>query len=248
MTPQSPVAETDAIILCGGRGTRLGDVTAKTPKPLLPVGESPFLLRRLLALRDEGVRRIILSTHVFAEQFDAFQREYADLFPELTIIREPEPLGTGGALRFAASAVRSPLCVAMNGDSWVEQPLAPLLTAHLARGRAFTMTVIRADRVEGDTRQKGLVMLGPHQEILGFSTGTATSGWINAGLYVINTALLTQWPRDSYDVERRFLALVPSSERYAFRSDGRLVDIGTPDVYARGETVLASLPDVTRRP
>ena len=239
----SSLAECDVVILCGGRGTRLGALTTTTPKPLLPVGgKTPFLVRRMLALRQEGVTRIILSTHVFSEQFDALQREYRDGLPQIHIVREPEPLGTGGGLRFALSAVQTPYCLAMNGDSWVEQPLTPVLEAHHQHGRAFTMTVVDAAQVEGNSRQKGLVRVGAQREVLGFSTGDATSGWVNAGLYAITTSRLAQWPTTAYDLERQFLRLVPPSQSYAFPCAGRLIDIGTPDVYARGAELLTTLP------
>lgn len=225
---------TDVVILCGGRGTRLGALSAGRPKPLLPVGGRPFLLHILQHLQGEGFARVILAAHYLAEQFEAFARAHRDLGLELELLVEPEPLGTGGALRHAASAVRSPVFVALNGDSWGFGPVAPLLLEHGRGDRRLTMVVVRAGRLEGGARSKGLVSLGARGEILGFETGDgAAEQWVNAGCYVLDRAAVRAWPAGSYDLEQRLLSLVPPGTGFAWRSEGSLLDIGTPDCYAK---------------
>lgn len=232
---------TDVVILCGGRGTRLGTLTADTPKPLLPVGGVPFLLHRLTALKQEGVSRVILAAHYLAHRFREFAQEYAEALPHVAVVEEPLPLGTGGALRFAAQYVRSSVFIALNGDSWMAQPVSPVLAEHARRDRAFTMVVVRAERVEGMARNKGLVSLGPGRTVIGFSTGDAgPDRWVNAGLYVIERDLVSGWPSGRYDLERNFMSLVPPGEGRAFCSDERLLDIGTPDCYERANRILSS--------
>ena len=231
----------DAIVLCGGPGTRLGALTAATPKPLLPVGGSPFLLRRLMAMRREGVGRIILAVQYLASRFHEFLRDYADCLPNVTLVEEHSPVGTGGALRHAATHVESTRCVALNGDSWIAQPLAPVITQHVQTGGTFTMVVVQASRVEGGVRHKGLVSLGPRDAMLGFTTGDGTDdGWVNAGCYVLNTDLALGWPEGRYDLESRVLSLVPAGQGYTFRSNESLLDIGTPDCYERANRAFAS--------
>ncbi len=231
--------ETDVVVLCGGRGTRLGALTADVPKPLLPVRGAPFLLHRLLALRQEGCARFVLAAQYLAEQFRAFARTYADWLPDVTVIEEPEPLGTGGALRHAVGQVRSSLFLVVNGDSWGLQPVAPVVSAHRRTSALFTMVVVRADRVAGGARAKGLVTIGPQDEIVGFSTPSTTGeGWVNAGCYVVNTELVLGWPSGRYELEREFMALVPAGRGRVFRSKGALLDIGTPDCYARAERLM----------
>lgn len=227
---------TDVVILCGGRGTRLGALSASRPKPLLPVGGRPFLLHILQRLKAEGFARVILAAHYLAEQFEAFVRAHRDLGVELELLVEPEPLGTGGALRHAASAVRSPVFVALNGDSWGFGPVAPLLREHGRGERRLTMVVVRAGRMEGGARNKGVVSLGTRGEILGFETSDAApEQWVNAGCYVLDRAMVQAWPEGSYDLEQRFLSLVPPGAGSAWRSEGSLLDIGTPDCYAEAE-------------
>lgn len=222
----------DVVLLCGGRGTRLGALTASTPKPLLPVRGEPFLLRRLRALRAEGFARVVLAVHYLAPQFRAFVRTYAEECPEMMVVEEPIPLGTGGALRHAVRQVRSPVFMALNGDSWGVKAVAPVLEAHAARGARMTMVVVRAEQVEGNTRHKGRLTLGPTGEIQGCATADASGPqWVNAGVYALDRELVQGWPEGSYDLEQQLPSLVPRGSGWAFASEEPLLDIGTPDCY-----------------
>ncbi len=223
---------TDVIVLCGGRGTRLGSLTTSTPKPLLSVRGEPFILQRLRALRAEGFQRMLLAVHYLAPQFHAFARTHAGEFPDLTVVEEPIPLGTGGALRHAVRQVRSSVCVALNGDSCGVKTLTPVLEAHARREARFTMVVVRAEQVKGNAHHKGMVTLGPDEEIRGFATGDASGPqWVNAGIYALDCELVQGWPEGSYDLEQQFLSLVPRGSGWAFASEESLLDIGTPDCY-----------------
>jgi len=194
----------------------------------------------LLALKQEPVGRIVLAVHHLAGQFHDFLNLYRDLLPLVTVVEEPIPLGTGGALRHAAHQVRSRTFVALNGDSWLLQPLGPVMAQHAARRRAFTMVVVRANHVHGGVRAKGLISIGPQDEILGFSTGDSQGqGWVNGGCYVIETHAVLGWPAGSYDLERRFMSLVPQGQGGAYRSTGSLLDIGTPECYALAHRLLS---------
>jgi mannose-1-phosphate guanylyltransferase len=99
------------VVLCGGKGQRLGSLTQDIPKPLLPIAGAPFLLRLLHQWKKEGVKRFILSTHVFADQFRGFAQKNSNL-AEIIVVEEPQPLGTG-------QAVQSESFLAANGDSYV---------------------------------------------------------------------------------------------------------------------------------
>lgn len=229
---------TDVVILCGGRGTRLGALTADTPKPLLLVAGLPFLLRRVMALRREGFSRILLATHYLAGRFHEFAERYAQAVPGLIVIEEPAPLGTGGALRHASQCVRSPVFVALNGDSWMAQPAAPVLAEHGQGNRLMSMVVVHAGRVEGSRRAKGIVTFSAEGQILGFSTGEAGAEvWVNSGLYVLDRTLVQSWPEGSYDLESHVRELVPSGG-FVFPSEEALLDIGTLECYARAQHAL----------
>lgn len=227
--PLTP-STTDVVLLCGGRGTRLGALTAAVPKPLLPAGDRPFLTHLLDRLQQEGFRRFVLAAHYLAEAVQQFAHEHANI--DLTVVIEPEPLGTGGALRHAMRAVRSPQCVALNADSWVTQPLAPVLEQHGREATALTMVAVEASQVEGGAAGKGRLQLGAHGELLGLSTGSALDGGlVNAGIYVIDTAWAAGWPDGRYDLEAMLPSLIRGQAAGVFRSAGQLLDIGTPACY-----------------
>ena len=95
------------------------------------------------------------------------------------------------------------------------------------------MVVVRARCVEGGAKAKGVVSIGGHDEITGFTTGEAESEeWVNSGLYVLERGRVATWPAGSYDLEPCFGSLVPRGQGRAFRSEGSLLDIGTPECYA----------------
>ncbi len=241
LVPVVPSA-TDVVILCGGKGTRLGSLTARTPKPLLPVGKDPFLLRLISRMAEEGFTRFILAAHYLPEKFRGFLSAYNSRFPETHLVVEPQPLGTGGALRHAVIHVRSSTFIVANGDSWVSQPLAPVLEQHGKVGRAFTVVAVAASQVEGGALHKGVWKVGPRGEVVGFATDESVhDGWVNAGVYVMDRAMVASWPVGHYSLEENLPALLNGREAGVFCSQGRLLDIGTPAVYERAHRVLESV-------
>lgn len=232
MTAALIPATTDLMVLCGGRGTRLGSLTDQTPKPLLPVGDRPFLLHLLLRMKREGFTRVILSAHYRAEQFQRFLSTYGDLVPDVQLVVEPEPLGTGGALRYAMEQVRSSVFVVLNGDSWVWQPVASVLAEHQRVQRACTIVAVQASHVTGRALNKGRLQIGANDRLEDVTTQeTVTDGWVNAGIYVLDRAMVASWPKGSYSLEATLPTLVKGYHAGVFRSQGRLLDIGTPECY-----------------
>lgn len=232
-------ANTDVVILCGGKGTRLKSLTAAIPKPLLPVRNEPFLLRLLARLQQEGFRRFILAAHYLPHQFELFLEEYRPRLKGVHLTIEPEPLGTGGALRHAADYVASSQFVVLNGDTWVQQPMAPVLEEHVKMKRDFSVVVVPANRVEGEPLKKGVWKLGPAGELLGFETQESVSeGWVNAGCYLLSRGMVASWPVGSYSLEANLPVLLNGRRSGVYRSEGRLLDIGTPQTYGRAAELL----------
>lgn len=232
---------TDVVILCGGKGTRLKSLTDAIPKPLLPVNGEPFLLRLLLRLRKEGFSRFILAAHYLSQKFELFLEENRARLKGVQVLIEPEPLGTGGALRHAVGQVDSPHFLALNGDSWVDQALAPVVAEHVRTGWQATVLAVRAEHVEGKALQKGLLRLGDQREVLGFDTPeSAEGGWVNGGCYLFERSAVAAWPPGSYGLEPRWTELLAGKRVGAYCSEGRLLDIGTPEIYGRAAEVLES--------
>lgn len=232
----------DAVVLCGGKGKRLGPLTQRTPKPLLFVGGRPFLFHLLSSLRGQGFRRFILATHYLSEKFQDFLAAYALIFDNCTVVCEKEPLGTGGALRNAVMYVRSSFFIALNGDSYIPQPLAPVLDHHTQTENSFTMVAARAENVVGGVENKGAVRLGAGGAIVGVVPGGKSEGWVNAGIYVLDRATVLSWPTGQYDLESHLMSLLGGRKGQVFCSDAQLLDIGTPECYAQADQHLA-FPD-----
>jgi NDP-sugar pyrophosphorylase family protein len=134
-----------AAILCGGLGTRLGALTAATPKPLLPVGERPFLDILLGELGQAGVTRILLLAGFMAERI----ADYAAATPvtkrfglAVDVAAEPYPAGTGGALWHARDRLDERFFL-LNGDSWFDIPLGDLGERLAAEESAIGVVALR---------------------------------------------------------------------------------------------------------
>lgn len=223
----------DMVVLCGGRGQRLGALTAEVPKPLLHVGESPFLLRLLLQWRGEGVNRFILAAHHLAAQFQEFIQRYACQVGQVSIVVEREPLGTGGALKNAASKITTPTFFVANGDSYVSQPLLPVLRIHQHQELPFTLVAIPPNHVVGGARQKGRLLTDADSRLLAFTTeAEVDDGLVNAGLYVMGRLEMERWPLGRYDLESVILPYRNDSSVNVYKSSGRLLDIGLPHHYS----------------
>lgn len=239
MTP----TDLDVLVLCGGRGTRLGALTADTPKPLLPVEGRPFLWWFLRHWQAEGCRRFVLAAHYRQEQVAAFLQTYRREFPNARLVAEPEPLGTGGALRHAADHAQALTLLVLNGDSWVSQPLQPVLDDHVRRRRQFTAVAVKTSQVARTAARKGVWQVGPDGRVEQFATADAASdGWVNAGVYVVDRDLVRAWPRGAYSMEQQFPALLAGRRAGVFRSEGRLLDIGTPECYTGAAEWLTVQP------
>ncbi|MBI3318706.1 MAG: NTP transferase domain-containing protein [Candidatus Omnitrophica bacterium] len=233
--------DVDVVILCGGKGSRLGALTRRTPKPLLPIGGEPFLSLLLKKLKQEGFSRFALAIHHRADCFEEFLGRYRTRFPGLRLVLEPLPLGTGGALKNALSFIQSSTWVALNGDSWVEQTLRPVLEAHERQERDFTGVAVQANRVVGAPVEKGFWHSDPSGKGLEFSSRPLQGeGWVNAGAYVLSRSLVASWPGGAYSLETHLGSLLEGRRKGLFYSQGRLLDIGTPDCLAQADLFLKS--------
>ena len=230
----------DAIILAGGRGTRLQSVVSDVPKPMAPVNGRPFLDYQLALLARSGlVRKAVLALGYQADKvIDHYRLAGAPL--PLDFVVEEEALGTGGALRFALAATDSDRVLALNGDSLFRWDLSALLDTHLALGAAATLAVVGVP----DTSRYGAVDVSDGL-VRAFVEKTETSGpgLINAGLNMFERSVLEAIPEGRFlSVEQEVFPQLASVGRLGaavFSSD--FIDIGLPETYAAAATVLPAM-------
>lgn len=230
------------VVLCGGLGTRLRPVVAEVPKVLAPVAERPFLGYLLDHLRGQGVREVVLSTGYRGDLVRAYAGDGARWGVQVRYAEEPEPLGTGGALRFTAEAVGLHTSFfVMNGDTFFSGSLGRLARFHRERSEAIaSMALVRVERPD----RYGTVALEPERgRVVGFAEkqlGHEGGGWINAGVYVLEPELIADIPAGrKSSLEGNVFPRWIDQGLYGCPFEGAVfLDIGTPEDYARAPAVL----------
>lgn len=245
MHPASKNPETRAlpvVVLCGGLGTRLHAVMAGRPKVLAPVAGRPFLFYLVQSLVGQGFTDIILSTGHLGGMVEAYAGTGEAWGARLRYAREPAPLGTGGGIRFAAEAagLNGPI-IALNGDTFFSGSLERLVSFHQGlSGARASMALVSVDR----PRRYGTVRFSPETGIVESfkekQAGASSPAWINAGVYVLEPALVESIPRDQYlSLEQEvFPGLVGRDLRACPFPDAAFLDIGTPEDYERAAGFL----------
>jgi mannose-1-phosphate guanylyltransferase len=237
-------ARTAAVVLVGGQGSRLRPLTLTTPKPMLPTAGVPFLAHLLSRIAAAGIRRVVLGTAYRAEVFEAFLGEQTtggleDL--ELECCPEPEPLGTGGGIRFAAEALEPGYdeVVVFNGDILSGVDVRAVVGEHRAAGADATLHLVRVP----DPTAFGCVPTDADGRVLAFLEKTLTppTDQVNAGCYVFRRDVLDAIPAGRpVSVEREtFPGLLQSGRRLqAHVESSYWLDLGTPASFVRGSADL----------
>lgn len=230
-----------AVILGGGRGTRLGPLTATTPKPLLEIAGRPFVVHLLEELARFGFEDVVLLVGPFEAAYRRLLGDGADLELKLTFLPEPFPAGTAGALRFAEDRL-SPSFLLLNGDSWFDVNYLDLVSA--ADGTDGIGTI--ALRAVADVARYGRVTLDG-ERIVGFAEKAAAGpGAINAGAYWLSRRVFDWIGEPPVSLENDVLPVLAARGLLRGRvHEGRFIDIGTPESFAEAQRVLA---DWRRRP
>ena len=228
----------EAIVLAGGLGTRLRSVVSDVPKPMARVAGRPFLELLLAHLARNGFDRVVLSVgHMAGVILDHFGTAWRGL--EIDHAIESEPLGTGGAIRAALARCDGEHAYVFNGDTYLALDCAgtDALWARTQR------PIIVGRRVE-DTARYGRLDVDADGRILRFLEKDASGGpgLINAGCYVLPRAIADDFPaaeRFSFEVD--YLREAVARRIFlAHPTDAEFIDIGTPDDYARAQTLLAA--------
>lgn len=224
----------DAVVLVGGFGTRLRPLTLTRPKQMLPVVDRPMIEHVVGRLGQQGITRAVLSLGYRPDAFEAAYPESHCAGVELFYAVEPEPLDTAGAIAFAARMAEiQDTFMAVNGDVISDFPLVELVDAHKGNDGAATIALTPVE----DPSRYGVVVRDPDGRVQAFvekpPADEAPSRWINAGMYVLDLAVLDLIPGDRpASIEREtFPVLVQEGLLYAVANDGFWVDAGTPAAY-----------------
>jgi NDP-sugar pyrophosphorylase family protein len=212
-----------AVVLAGGRGTRLGGLTQSTPKPLLPVGGRPFIEWVLMNLARHNVKRVILAVGYRSEAFEKWQEGY-DGAVEVTMFFEDEPLDTGGALTLMVGLLDDALFV-LNGDTLFDVPFGELglMLDHPSVGAAMAL------RSVPDAGRYGCVTI-QEEKVTGFDEKRhGGPGLINGGVYALRRNVLTDRSAPlSIEIDL-FPELVREDRLVGLPCAGFFTDIGVPE-------------------
>jgi mannose-1-phosphate guanylyltransferase len=220
-----------AVILVGGQGTRLRPLTDRTRKDMLPLVDRPLLSYTFEHLARDGVERAIVSCGYLPHQIgSAFGASYGGMSLEYAV--ESQPLGTGGAIGFAARELEASF-FALNGDSLREADLGALREFHRSTGAKATILLTPVS----DPSRYGLVRVAPDGRVESFlekpRPEEIDTDLINAGLYVLEPEVLELVPSGrAVSIEREvFPRLAEQGSVYGIALPGYWLDVGTPESY-----------------
>lgn len=226
----------EAIVLAGGKAERLGDASGGRPKSLVPVGGKPLLAWQIGRLRAAGVSRVIISC--LAGQEGAFATDLAGLGVEIVCAGEPERLGRGGGIKFAARQRQETGDVlAMNGDELVDVDFAALLDRHRATGAAATVTVAQPPS------QFGQVDITDGDVVTGFHEVSRVPYWVNCGIYALSASALERFPDKGDHETTIFPELAAAGELHGFRHTGLWLTVNTPKELKKADAYVAEHPE-----
>jgi mannose-1-phosphate guanylyltransferase len=224
-----------ALILAGGEGTRLRPLTSRTPKPVVPLAGRPFISFMLEWLRGHGVDEVIMSCGFLADGVRAVLGDGDGLGLQLHYLEEPEPLGTGGALKFAEELLDERFFM-LNGDVLTDMDLTAQLRQHESTAARATIALIAVE----DPSAYGLVRCEPDHTVREFlekpSPDQIDTNLVNAGAYILERSVLdVMAPAGTrISIEREVFPQLVGNGLYGYEAAGYWLDIGTPERYMQG--------------
>ena len=235
----------DVIVLSGGFGTRLKDVTNGKPKTMVDVNGKPFLCYLLDDFIKYDVKNVILAVGYKKEYIEKyFEKGYKNI--NITFSEEDEPLGTGGAIKKALGYSKEDDVIIMNGDVYSDVNLKELMNNHKNSKKETTLTLKYMENFD----RYGVVEFNEQKIITKFEEKKPKEkGYINVGVYVMNKNVFDNIDvGDVFSIERDFFGkYVRNSDFNAYLYDGEFIDIGIPSDYKKVIDIVKNEKILIRR-
>ena len=223
-----------AILLCGGMGTRLRSVVSDRPKPMADICGKPFLQYLLEMLRDKGITEVIFALGYMGEMIEEYFQDGSAFGLKISYSYEEEPLGTGGAIRNALPKILEEEVLVLNADTYFPMDYQGLLCFDQENDGDFSL----ATRGVPDISRYGAVRRDAAGRILAWNEkledgGQPLAGEINGGIYVMKKSLIAEIPEGKQSLEQDCIPkwLSEGKRIFGLPFDGYFMDIGIPKDY-----------------
>ena len=240
-----------AVVMAGGKGTRMAGICAELPKPMLPLSGKPILEREIEVLKKEGFSDIILVISHLGDAIREYFDDGAAFGVCITYCEEKEPLGTAGALALLKDTLAGDDFLLLNGDLLFDVDLSRFLAYHREKGGIATVLTHPSSHpadsvlVACDKSERVTAFLPPD------TARPATKNRTNAGLHFFSSAILSRFDEiKKTDLDREILTpLAAEGQLFAYHSPEYVKDMGTPTRFAEGERDLKrGLPQSLKQP
>ncbi|HLD39238.1 MAG TPA: HAD-IIIA family hydrolase [archaeon] len=226
------IKDMSAVILVGGRGERMRPLTDNLPKPMLPIKGKPILEHQINLLRKYGINNITLCGHYLFQKIIDYFGDGSDFSVKMTYIDEPEPLGTGGALKNAENKIKSKNFILMNGDIATNIHLSKLIQFHLEKNALATLVL----RVSDHPRDSDVIEIDENCMVSNFvGKGQEETRTANTGIFAINKKFLEFIPKGISNLEKDVIAKMIGQPVFGFISDDYFKDIGTIERFNKAQ-------------
>lgn len=220
------------LILAGGLGARLSEIVKDIPKVMVDIKEKPFLEYLILQLKKYNLKDIILCTGYLKEKIENYFGNGNHLGVNIIYSEETEPLGTGGAIKFAKNLIPEGDFIVMNGDSLFDIDLCKLIDCHLNKKAIATMALAKVK----DTLRYGSVEMSKDNKIKSFieKVEYSHSNLINGGIYILNRKIFKFIPEgEKISLENDIFPKLIGKGFYGISFDNYFIDIGIPEDYIK---------------
>lgn len=228
------IKDTDCLILCGGKGSRLKELTGNIPKPMIRIGKRVFLDILIGYLHSAGFKRFILGLGYGADYIREYYSKNKLAGIEIVFSKESRPLGTGGAVKKAGRLIKSEDFMVINGDSFSDFSLRGFFDFYKKK-KAKVAILLKEMK---DNKDYGFVAVNANSEVTLFNEKVQRkkNSYINSGVYLFNKEIFSVMPKKPvFSLEYDFFPKIIGKGVYGYKGKSLFIDIGTPERYRKAK-------------